>query len=306
MNKLLKMKDWLSVAEAAVHLSQLLKEQVSKADIYGLAIDAQLQMSVNFVNHAYASSGTVVSIEKALSYISEPTSKGKLPKIVVRDVTLEMEDELADEIKDGLGEQRLRRVISALHIGENDYLNLDDRIIKLSGIYDLLMVGSERIEVERLRQEEIHGPIVELTNLEGAFVKSNQGQVFQVKEQFSTNDLPHLKGLDFYNPKRYYPGDLPNNSLLVVRTTELIKFSSQLNSIETKKVELDPRTERAFLNIIGALTELVRSPQGGRPALQPSQAQLIQTLQSNHPAVLGLSKRNLEKRLAQAVDSLKQ
>ena len=57
----------------------------------------------------------------------------------------------------------------------------------------------------------------------------------------------------------YYPaGGLPNDSVLVVRTQALIDLQENLSQQESKKKKaLDIREERTYLNIIGALLEVV-------------------------------------------------
>ena len=52
LKKLLNVKDWLTVADAARHLSILLGDDVSEADVLRLALDGHLTLSVHFVNHA--------------------------------------------------------------------------------------------------------------------------------------------------------------------------------------------------------------------------------------------------------------
>ena len=59
MSKLLKLKEWLSVEDAARHLSIMFGEQVTEADILQLALDGRLTLSLNFVNDVYARAGSI-------------------------------------------------------------------------------------------------------------------------------------------------------------------------------------------------------------------------------------------------------
>ena len=61
MSKLFKLKEWLTVPDAARHLSIAFGEEVSEPDVLRLALDGHLKLSVNFVNHARARRGKVVS-----------------------------------------------------------------------------------------------------------------------------------------------------------------------------------------------------------------------------------------------------
>lgn len=59
MNKILKLKDFLTVEDAAKHLSDDLKD-VSLADLYRFVLDKHLTMSARFINQAYAQPGQYV------------------------------------------------------------------------------------------------------------------------------------------------------------------------------------------------------------------------------------------------------
>ena len=50
MSKLLKLKEWLTVPEAARHLSALFEEELGEADVLRLALDGHLMLSIFFVN----------------------------------------------------------------------------------------------------------------------------------------------------------------------------------------------------------------------------------------------------------------
>ena len=52
MSKLLKLQKWLTLEQAARHLSGVCGEPVSEADVLRLGLDGHLKLSVYFVNHA--------------------------------------------------------------------------------------------------------------------------------------------------------------------------------------------------------------------------------------------------------------
>lgn len=70
MTKLFKLKKWLTVPDAARHLSIVFGEEVREADLLRLALDGHLKLRVNFVNHARARCGEVASIEYAKNIAS--------------------------------------------------------------------------------------------------------------------------------------------------------------------------------------------------------------------------------------------
>jgi hypothetical protein len=63
MSKLLKLKEWLTLEEAANNISTVLGESVTLADIYRLALDKHITLSADFVNGAQARTGKFVKTE---------------------------------------------------------------------------------------------------------------------------------------------------------------------------------------------------------------------------------------------------
>lgn len=60
MGKLLGLKKWLTLEQAAAYLTTQLNEPVSQADVMGLALDRHLTLSIDFVNGVYARAGKAV------------------------------------------------------------------------------------------------------------------------------------------------------------------------------------------------------------------------------------------------------
>jgi hypothetical protein len=79
VSKLFKLKKWLTLSEAARHLSIVFGEEVAKADVLRLALDRHLKLSVNFVNHARARCGKVVPMEEAKLFEFPPDAAKALP-----------------------------------------------------------------------------------------------------------------------------------------------------------------------------------------------------------------------------------
>ena len=71
MSKLFKLKEWLTLDEAATHLSNVLGESVTVADLYRFALDGHLTFSVDFVNHAQARKGKWVKTEDVEFHLME-------------------------------------------------------------------------------------------------------------------------------------------------------------------------------------------------------------------------------------------
>ena len=172
MNKLLKLKKWLTLPEAAQHLALVLEERVTDSDVLRLALDGHLKMSVNFVNHAYAKRGEVVplaEVDMAEGFLRE----GEEPYLVPL----------------------------AIQLNDHDFLKIGKKIVILEGVYDLPLIGSEKLAVEDEYQKLVGGPDITLHCLNGAFVKDQDGQWFGLQERFDdkTDDIDledYLGGLN--------------------------------------------------------------------------------------------------------------
>lgn len=140
MSKLFKLKQWLTLEDAAKRLSTTLGEQVTVADILQLALDGRLRLSVNFVNHAYAKCCKRVPIEEA-TYIEMPS----------------------------IGNPAITACLYKGPRTDSEVFEYQDGLVKLIGVYALSMIGAERLDVEHQLQMETGGPAVSLINLDGPF-----------------------------------------------------------------------------------------------------------------------------------------
>lgn len=169
MKKLFTLKKWLTLQEAARHLAIVFGEDVCEADVLRLALDGHLTLSVNFVNHARARKGNVIPIEEA--------TYEDLPPWVYSHLALTEESK-------GKPVQAMK----GINIDDQRVLNLDEDVVSLVGVYDLLMLGNERIDVEHKYQMLTDGPAVNLQGLSGAFVTTETNTMYQILESNDENE----------------------------------------------------------------------------------------------------------------------
>lgn len=236
MSKLLKWKAWLTLPEAASHLSAVLQESATEADLLRLALEGHLKLSVNLVNFAYGKKGRVTLIEEA--------GTRTLP------VPITLQEDLTEPDSEG----RRRRRVDAPNrgwteskfpngsvINELETIIFSDDVRKMEGIWDLPMIGGERIDIEQMLQERIGGPDVALINIDGGLLSrpSDQGEIWAVMEPFKRKEINRAW---FSNPSApqftgkmvsdYMPAPgLPERSLVVVRTDELQRFLAEATGI---------------------------------------------------------------------------
>ncbi len=162
MGKLFNLKQWLTVEDAAKHLSIVFGENVSVADVFRLALDQELTLSVNFVNGSHGRAGLLVPLNEA---------------------TYEEVTGLSDTPIRLYGGPRISTNGVESHI-----LKLEKYVVTLTGVWDLPMIGGERIAVEQIYQQLTGGPDATNVPMDGAFVQSSDGQICQLLDDYDDNE----------------------------------------------------------------------------------------------------------------------
>jgi hypothetical protein len=274
MKKLFKLKQWHTIEDAATHLSELLGESVTTADIYRLGLDGHLTISVNFVNHAQANVGAIEGPDSA-RWIEFPNW------------------EFLHQAKtEQFAEGKPEKILLSLPFGKDSYLNFKSNVSSINGIWDLMMIGAETLDIEHHYQMLTGGPEVTLCSIDGVFVR-NGDVICKVLESFDDNqfqkgseaqgkdierhilesNLPmeeakairakhkeernkYLKNrLDAPNENDYYPaGGIPKDAVLVVRTDAMLSFLQAINEEPSKSQKpLSTKERNTLLVLLAAL-----------------------------------------------------
>jgi hypothetical protein len=200
MSKLFKLKEWLTVKDAAQHLSNLFGEPVTEADVLRLGLDGQLTLSVYFVNHAHGIKKKVIPLQEAEVV---PSLSGE--HMILLGDHWDNEHVLVTDGADG------------------------DGATTIVGVFDLTMRGAERLDVEHEYQQLTGGPAVTLICLDGPLVQASDGQYWQLRDSFEPHEIDRPDGTKKKIPRMYYPaGGLPKDSVLVVRTSALQRLGASL------------------------------------------------------------------------------
>ncbi len=281
MKKLFKLKEWLSVTDAARHLTIAFGEEVTEADVLRLALDGHLKLSVNFVNHAKAKRGQIVSWEETEWLFVPP-----LIKTSTKDKDQEEKSDNRRKVPPKLRElwerapiderEEWMPILRSIDIDGQRFLNMSDDIITLTGVWDLAMVGNEKLDIEHTYQKFIGGPAVTLQNIDGVFVYKSDKEMYQLQEDYddnqyksgSTAQLECMKQeiangfiekseaerlLNQYKEDRkkfleerksnpesesyYQAGGIPKDSALVVRTDSLREFEQKITETPEEIIE---------------------------------------------------------------------
>ena len=284
MSKLFKLKEWLTVPEAAKHLSVLFGEEVAESDVLRLGLDGHLKLSVNFVNEAMAYKGKVVPISEAKLVEGFPISDA-------------LRESFAKQIgvESCVGEQAIENgdtkflVMLGYRLSDKQIVQFDDEKKYLRGVWDLCMLEGERHDVEELYYEEIGAPFVDRWSLEGVLVTKSDGYIYRLayelekpnKETFDkTTEIARanlMKGAcrdeaeiqraveehaqyrkklwEDKTPRYGTASHLPDDSLLVVRTDALREFEQSINgNSSSSSMPLATMERNTLLRQIGALS----------------------------------------------------
>jgi hypothetical protein len=269
MSKLFKLKEWLTLNEAAAHISNVLGEPATVADLLRFTLDGHLTLSVDFVNHTQAQKGKRVKTDEVEFVKGEqhPFTGEKL------DIPYEFPKHCEDRVS------------------EDDWLRFEESVVSIEGVWDLPMIGAESLDVEHCYQQLTSGPEVTLVVLDGALVE--RGDVIcKLQESYDDNEYQEgskaqLQNIENYiatkkvneekaeklraehkaerdkyleskknKPKEndYYPaGGLPKDCVFVIRTKEITRFIQSLEDNPVPEKPLTSKERNSLLVLIGAL-----------------------------------------------------
>lgn len=285
-SKLLKLKKWLTIPEAARHLSSLFEEAVSEADVLRLSLDGHLKLSVNFVNQVYGKRG------KLIAYEDEENLPDEIRSVFAAYSTF------PEKEKD-----RLTSWLKGFGVFDQYHLCLDKKISAIDGVWDIPMVSGQQYVIENEYQKLFGGPRVMPPIMGASYFVREGGCVFQLYEEFDESLVVETKEgkkiIDFKNdPDRYYPAVvcLPDDSVLVVRTSSLREFEDHFFADqESAERPASKRQQSSDLHIIGALLEVIVEGQ-----LFSSEEKLRDHIADQYRGYSGCASRTLAGRFAEA------
>lgn len=238
VSKLFKLKEWLTIDDAARHMSAVCEEAINEADVLRLALDGHLKLSIFLVNGAYARPCVPVKIEE-IEWDEIPSLNGEKPFQFAKNGRI---------FQDERGTIQVLRAITDLE----------------SAVWDLPMIGGEQIDVEFRYQQLIGGPKVTAVTLDGVFVAAKNGDLFELQSHLKDNKhyASEIKS-PFLHPDNFHPaGSLPEDIVFVVRTSALTDFEILFRNYDgeddaNNKLEkpLTTRERNTYLKIIKALCD---------------------------------------------------
>lgn len=242
MNKLFKLKKYFSIAETKDYLCNTLGENVSIADIYRLALDGELIMSVKF-NGLFE------------------MSPGRILNDLADKITPEIFVSKGIAVGEDLRQPYYVKKKDCFPITLREWLFFDNEIMYANGIWDLSMYGRELVDVERLHQKESGGIGDFTSEINGVILKRNDSFcILKILKSDSYNGMKILSGAINVVPDEDYADCLSLNDYshqLIIKQQELTRFVQSLQeelptALQGEK-ELLSKERNTLLTFIGSL-----------------------------------------------------
>lgn len=294
MSNLLRLKKWLTLSEAAKHLTSVIKVDVAESDVLKFALNGDLTLSVKFVNPAYGSICVEYSEnqEEAMRHCDSFFRENE--RLPVWDDGCSIIDENEISYLQNLHLQEDGRIWRS---GDNLW-QIKTHVRKLEGVWDLPMVGGERIEVEREYQKLTGCQELIAMSKDSVFVKSPDGALFEIQTN-SRRSVEMQFAPGYYDSKDFQPGvTLPKERTFVIRSNAILDFIKYVNEesslaeeiIDSSEIDIQLSTEESKFDPLDFPEELdaarmafvvVKSGKGGTGTTFRNR--LIDYVKKNYP-----------------------
>lgn len=252
--------DWLPLDRAAKYLSTALDQELTEVELLGLARQKLLTLSVHFPNLAKVRYGEIIHYPRS-QFESARTSADLPRELEWFWLSPDEAISLPDFPREAEGEPVL--VTRLLNLDPDHYVRFTGKARTIEGVWDLPMIGGEKLGVENEFQRLRGCPPLALWPLEGVIVRGSDGILAQLqcsysfaeysaawdgirrhlKQQMTNGQVGQKEGkrlLDLQKEERkrflkmvrklpasehYYPaGYFPDDSNFVVRMDALLEF----------------------------------------------------------------------------------
>jgi hypothetical protein len=242
MSKLFKLKKFLTLDDAANHISNVLGEPVTLADIYKFALDGDLILSVNFVNIVKAKKVTFIKKEDVKYRKKFAPNILSLPKGTYANVPVNAKYPISREC----------------------WLeSIENKVVSLSEVWDLSMIGTEKFSIKQLYQQEISSDIrVKIPEAMSIYVKGAKGiyelQLLLTMEQYrEQHNTPLVNGMrtKILDSALAYPAsrldELDHD--LVVKVKEITRFIQSLEDAPQEDKPLHDKQRTTLLVLFASM-----------------------------------------------------
>ncbi|CAQ84819.1 MULTISPECIES: hypothetical protein [Photorhabdus] len=273
-SKILKVKKWINLNEAATRLSLSLEEHINALDLMELALDNELILSVKFPRNQY--------------HVIREIEKKSTPYIEYLDKMFKFE--LFSTEKNNIGEKEYKKLQEIFYKEEYDlyiskirksniekhemsydfflnqaryfYWDYVDSVKSMNDfIFELPLIGSERIDVESLIEINNKREPCAFYNIDGVFLRDSDGRLYNLMSKFNDEILSswdddldiNFKSL-YLDDRHYYPADgLPVDCEIGMSPINLSNFERSLSDVN------ESVSREQIMMLLGAVLQEVTS-----------------------------------------------
>lgn len=268
--KLLKIKKWIGLEEAAERLSSIAEESISVLDLIELGLSGDITLSVRlpygekFVGREMVYETVPVAVHLlemfmfrkiSIEGLGSSSGNGDADKVDEEEFEAYLQEDFENfrrnfSRKYGKADEfTLETYLNTCTYGKYKYVTGPHYLDEV--IYDLPMIGAEVLDLERIYSAKRGYESKELINLDGAFIKGRDGRLFNLMDAFEVKK--HGSRIFDLESENYYPaGGLPVNSEIGMRPENLIAFERALT--ESSEVE-----DMDFRLLVGAIVSALKN-----------------------------------------------
>lgn len=251
-SKFLQIKKWIDLNDAANRLSASLEEKITALDLLELGLENELKISIKlpYSNKYVARKAWLKTelfsdrLESCFQFINlsndvEMLIKGSDEYQIKLDEYIHLEfDKYIKKTKgriDNVPELTFDYFVNELSYVGWEYS--EELFYLSSNVFELEMSGSEVIDVKTMIEINKNREPVDMCNLDGVFIKSETGEVYNLMERFSREDVELFDedyknnyNSDYLNSRYYFPmSSLPAYTEFGVRVEHLMEFESKIH-----------------------------------------------------------------------------
>ncbi|EOC1609352.1 hypothetical protein ACI49Z_000115 [Cronobacter turicensis] len=252
--KILKLKKFIDLNEAAERLTLSLEEPINALDILELGLQKELTLSIRFpYTHKVIARKVTETTSLYVDYLKEVC---EVDFSIKMNAPYKEKTEEYERYEEEYLEKEFSRYLLGLSNSESlvpdeyktydffinkvqktDYRYSTELVYLEKNIYELPMIGAEYIDVITLMDKANGRPINELYNLDGVFLRDSDGSLYNVMERFNQtfldsldNDLDVDKKYDYLDPSCYFPAPgLPDGCEVGIAPKDLLEFENKIS-----------------------------------------------------------------------------
>ena len=276
MSKLFKLKEWLTVPDAAQHLSGVFGEPVTEADVLRLGLDGHYKLSVRLRTPTHGLIGVVCRRDEARCVVIQRDHDAEEYPVDLA-FSDAPDDQVTAQIVRGLLDGSLIRVIHPIDIGRGKFVQMHGKVVPIRGLWALPTTGDHSDDNEELIAKVATSREPHSTAFNGILLERSPGIFAQLLWRREhdlgrpslARERDHEPKLKPYEDPAYYTEayNLPDDAILVVRTSELANFITRTAEAESgaEPKKESTREKNTLLKIISVMTHQKYSKEITKP-----------------------------------------